>query len=118
MISRFYYIFRVFIRGIEDVRTVFKMVCLVLVPLAVTMLVEKLTGSNPLGLLGFGPSEVVTTNGHFRAQGPFGHPILAGTVGAVCLPMAFCFWRENRKVALQVWRPLWLSFSPAVRADR
>lgn len=95
-----YYLFRVFIRGIEDVRTVFKMVCLLLIPLAATMLVEKLTGSNPLGLVGFGFSEVVTTNGHFRAQGPFGHPILAGTVGAVCLPMAFCFWRENRKVAL------------------
>lgn len=95
-----YYLFRVFIRDIEDIRTVFKMVCLVLAPLAATMLVEKLSGSNPLSLLGFGPSEVVTTNGHFRAQGAFGHPILAGTVGAVCLPMALCFWRENRKLAL------------------
>jgi len=40
------------------------------------------------------------TNGHFRASGAFAHPILAGTVGAVCLPMAVCFWRENRKLAL------------------
>jgi O-antigen ligase len=95
-----YYLFRVFVRGIEDVRTVFKIVCVILVPLAVTMLVEKLQGVNPLGSIGFGPVEVQTTKGHFRAQGAFGHPILAGTVGAVCLPMAFFFWRENRKLAL------------------
>jgi hypothetical protein len=95
-----YYLFRVFIRGIEDIRTVCKMVCLLLAPLAVTMLVEKLSGNNPLSWIEFGPSEVVTTNGHFRAQGAFGHPILAGTVGAVCLPMALCFWRENRKLAV------------------
>jgi hypothetical protein len=95
-----YYLFRVFVRGIEDVRTVFKIVCIVLVPLAVTMLIEKLQGTNPLGWIGFGPAEVITTKGHFRAQGAFGHPILAGTAGAVCLPMAFCFWQENRKLAL------------------
>jgi hypothetical protein len=95
-----YYLFRVFIRGVEDIRTVFKMVCILLVPLAGTMLVEKFNGNNPLSLIGFGPSDVATTNGHFRAQAAFGHPILAGTVGAVCLPMACCFWRENRRVAL------------------
>lgn len=96
----FYYLFRVFIRGLEDVRAVFKMVCVLLVPLAVTMLVEKLAGNNPLSLIGFGPADVEITNGHYRAQGPFSHPILAGTVGGVCLPIAICFWRESRAVAM------------------
>src|SRR5271165_3222762 len=95
-----YYLFRVFVRGIEDVRTVFKIVCILLVPLAATMLQEKLSGNNPLSLVGFGPAQVVTTNGHFRAQGSFAHPILAGTVGGICVPMAIYFWRENRKLAL------------------
>jgi hypothetical protein len=95
-----YYLFRVFIRGVEDIRTVCKMVCIVLVPLALSMLLEKQTGNNPLSLIEFGAAGVVSTNGHFRAQGTFGHPILAGTVGAVCFPMALCFWRENRKLAL------------------
>jgi hypothetical protein len=95
-----YYLFRVFIRGIEDIRTVFKMVCILLVPLAAMMVVEKLSGSNPLSLIGFGADSVMTTNGHFRAEGPFATPILAGVVGAVCLPMALCFWRENRRLAL------------------
>jgi hypothetical protein len=95
-----YYLFRVFIRGVEDVRTAFKILCLVLLPLAATMLVERFRGYNPLSLLGFAGEMVLSTKGHYRAQGSFGHPILAGTAGAVSLPMAFCFWRENRRLAL------------------
>ncbi len=95
-----YFLFRVFIYGTEDIRAVFKMVCLALGPLALMLLMEKFSGKNMFGLIGLGPTEVVTTNGHFRAQGPFGHPILAGVAGAVCFPMAVCFWRENRVVAL------------------
>ncbi len=64
------------------------------------MLVEKLHGINPLSWVDFGPSTVVVTNGHFRAQGAFGHPILAGTVGAVCLPMAIYFWHQKRQLAV------------------
>jgi hypothetical protein len=95
-----YYLCRAFIRDRRDIETFFKMVCIVLAPLAVTMLVERFTGTNPLSRIDFGSTEVITTNGHFRAQGPFGHPILAGTVGASCLPMAIYFWRKNRRLAL------------------
>jgi hypothetical protein len=35
-----------------------------------------------------------------RAQGPFGHSILAGTVGAVCLPLFIAIWRKYRKAAI------------------
>ncbi len=41
-----------------------------------------------------------STNGHFRAQGAFGHAILAGTVGGVSLPMGVYFWRRDRVLAL------------------
>jgi hypothetical protein len=95
-----YCLFRIFVRGVEDVRTVFKIVCLVLIPLTATMLVERFRGYNPLSLFGFGGDFVLAMKGHYRAQGSFGHPILAGTAGAVCLPMAFCFWRQNRRLAL------------------
>jgi hypothetical protein len=95
-----YYLCRVFIRDSRDIETLFKIVCIVLAPLAATMLVERFTGTNPLSRINFGATEVITTNGHFRAQGPFGHPILAGTVGASCLPMAIYFWRKNKQLAL------------------
>ena len=95
-----YYLFRVFIRGLDDIQNVFKMMCILLLPLSATMLVERLQGNNPLALFGFGSEGVLVTKGHFRAAGPFGHPILAGTVGAACLPMALYLWRQNRKVAV------------------
>ena len=94
-----YYLFRVFIYDLDDICTVFKTVCVVLVSLAITMLVEKTKGVNPLAFIDFGPSGVSSTNDHFRAQGAFAHPILAGTVGAVCLPMAIYLWRLNRQLA-------------------
>jgi hypothetical protein len=95
-----YYLFRIFIQKPEDVRMIFKMVCLILLPVAATMLVEKFKGVNLLSLIGFGEAEVNSTNGHFRAQGAFGHAILAGNVGAVSLPMATYFWRKQRNLAL------------------
>lgn len=95
-----YFLFRVFINDLEDIRHLFKMVCYTLAPLAVTMFIEKRIGQNPLSLIEFGPAGVAVTNGHYRAQGAFAHPILAGTVGGVCLPMAIYLWRQNRKAAL------------------
>ena len=95
-----YFLFRVFVRSLEDIRNVFKLVCLLLVPLAVFMVKERLTGKNPLALVGFGPSDAEFRGGYYRAKGAFGHPILAGTIGAVCLPMALTLWRQNRKAGL------------------
>jgi hypothetical protein len=94
-----YFLFRMFIQGPQDIRLVFRTVCILIAPLAAVMLVEKLTGQNPLGVVGFAPATAELRNGYFRAQGAFGHSILAGTLGAVCLPMAACLWREERKVA-------------------
>jgi hypothetical protein len=38
--------------------------------------------------------------GSIRAQGPFAHAILAGTVGAVCLPLMISLWQQHRKPAI------------------
>jgi hypothetical protein len=95
-----YFLFRIFLTGTDDIRLVFKMFCLWMIPLALLLLAERFTGKNIFGLLGIGSTEEVTTHGHNRAQGPFGHPILAGVMGAVCFPMATCFWRENKSVAI------------------
>jgi hypothetical protein len=95
-----YYLFRVFIQKFQDIQTVFKMVCVILVPVAATMLVEKFKGVNLLSFIGFSIPDVYVTQGHFRAQGAFGISILAGTVGGSCLPMALFLWRQHRKLAL------------------
>ena len=95
-----YWLMRVFIRDVDDVLRAIKMLLLILAPIAMEMLYERLTQNNLFsGLLGAGYG-VEIRNGKARAQGPFGHSILAGTVGAVCLPLALLFWRKNRKLAL------------------
>jgi len=96
----YYFLLRVFIRDEEDVRRIFKVLCVALIPLAVLMLLEKAVGRNFFAPLG-GVWEVpVLRNGHFRAQGPFALYILAGTVGAVCSTMGLYWWRSHRLHAL------------------
>jgi len=95
-----YFLFRVFIRGPEDLYRIFKTLCVLLVPLGVGMLIEKVTGTNYFAVLGGVYEQAELRNGHFRAGGPFAHAILAGTVGAMCLPMALYLWKTDRKLAL------------------
>lgn len=96
-----YFLFRVFIQDAEDVEQIFKALCVALVPIAVLMLLEKVIGRNLFAVLLGGINEIPTfRNGHFRAQGPFDHPILAGVVGATCFPMALHLWKSHRKYAL------------------
>jgi len=95
-----YFLFRVFIPDTASVVGISKMVVIALVPVALEMMTETATGRNSFSLLGgVGPLTEIR-GGKIRAQGPFAHSILAGTVGAVCLPMALLFWQRNRKVAL------------------
>jgi hypothetical protein len=95
-----YFLFRVFLRDAEDVRAIYKIVCIVLVPLGAAMMFEKITGRNCFEMLGGAPGAAELRNGHFRARGPFIHQILGGSVGAVCFPMALALWRQEPNVAL------------------
>jgi hypothetical protein len=95
-----YWLMRVFIQDFEDVLVVARSLLLLMVPLAIEMTVEKHSGHNMFSVLGYVDAQPELRNGKFRAQGPFGHSILAGTAGAVCLPLAFVFWKRNRKLAL------------------
>jgi hypothetical protein len=95
-----YFLLRVFIHSEEEVLGLCRVVILALIPIALEMVNEALTGKNLFSFLGGVPELSEIRGGHIRAQGPFAHSILAGTVGAVCMPMATLFWKENRKLAL------------------
>jgi hypothetical protein len=84
-----YFLFRIFMQDLDDVRRTFRFMCVAMLPLAALMLVEKITGQNPFGSLGGVNQVALVRDGHVRAGGPFAHPILAGTVGAICIAMAF-----------------------------
>lgn len=96
-----YFLLRSFIRDLDDVLMVCKFATLLLVPVAIEMLAESRTGTNNAMIL-FGGSlpECEVRNGKIRAQGPFLHSILAGTVGATCLPLAIALWKEHRRLAV------------------
>jgi hypothetical protein len=65
------------------------------------MTYEQIAGSNPYYFLeGSRPSyfaSVILRGERYRATGAFGHPILAGTFGAVLLPLFFGLWWTDRR---------------------
>lgn len=69
----------------------------ILLPLALGMAFEHATQRNPYFLLGSASEMANVREGKVRAQGPFRHPILAGTAGATALPFAYLLWRLGRK---------------------
>ena len=84
----------------DDAIWLCRVVVMLLVPIALEMVYEHIAGHNLFSMLG-GVSEIPTIReGKLRAQGPFAHAILAGTVGAVCLPLAVALWREYRGAAV------------------
>jgi hypothetical protein len=90
-----YFIFRCFVRDTEDIKRTCRLFAVALLPLAVCMVIEKLTGRNPFFIFGGVPQLTGIRDGVLRCQGPFGHPILAGTFGAVWLPLSVGLWWQG-----------------------
>ena len=91
-----YFLLRIFIQDTDDIVTVCKIVIILLIPIACEMLLEAITGRNSFSFLGGVSPYCEIRGGKIRAQGPFAGSIPAGTVGAVCLPMALLLWKKNR----------------------
>jgi hypothetical protein len=92
-----YFLLRVFCQSLDDVVSLCVITAIVLVPVAIEMVSEKLTGHNLFSALGGVPASPVVREGRIRAQGPFGHSILAGTVGAVSLPIVIALRGLKRR---------------------
>ena len=63
------------------------------------ILIERRLGHNFFGPLG-NTMGVDFREGRYRAHGPFAHAILAGTIGATCLPIAVGVWTNRPRHAL------------------
>ena len=95
-----YFLLRIFVQGVDSLSVLAKIVIMVLGPVALEMAFESITGRNSFSFLGGVAAECEIRNGAIRAQGPFAHSILAGTVGAVCWPLVLPFWKHQRMLAL------------------
>lgn len=77
-----YFAFRGLLRGTDDLRHFLVRLPLLLVPYVASLAVERMTGNNPLGMLGGPPSMWLDAEGRARCFGSFAHPSLLGTFGA------------------------------------
>ncbi len=95
-----YFLLRILIRDLDDVLNVFKLIGIILLPLAILMVIEKLTARNYFSFLGGVTEQSVIRHGKVRAQGSFAHPILAGMAGAACIGFSVFAWKLDRIKAL------------------
>ncbi len=95
-----YFLLRISCQSLDDMATLCRITAILLIPLSIMILFEKMTGHNLFSAFGGVPEISEIRNGSIRAQGPFAHSILAGTAGAVCLPLMIGLWQKHWKIAI------------------
>jgi hypothetical protein len=95
-----YFLLRIFCPSIDGVKDLCCLTAILLVPLASEMVYEKIAVHNLFSILGGVAETPQIREGNVRAQGPFAHSILAGTVGAVCLPLMIGLWRQHKNFSI------------------
>jgi hypothetical protein len=93
----FYFFFRFLIRKKEEAIRCLKILSLIILPLAGCMLEEKITGRNMFSVFGGVPELTFVRDGALRCEGPFAHPILAGTFGATLMPLFVGLWQFQKR---------------------
>lgn len=88
---------RAYLSG-SDLATRFA-VCLavIVIPFSALMAIEQTTGKNAYYSMGARSEFAGVRNDRFRAKGPFGHAILAGTAAAAAMPFMVLLLRRGRK---------------------
>jgi hypothetical protein len=96
-----YCLVRFFIRDEEDIFLVIRTFAWIIVVIAPIMTYERISGHNPYSFLGgaraASMASLMERDGKFRATGCFAHPILAGTFGAVLVPLFVSLWAKDKK---------------------
>ncbi|MDR3763324.1 MAG: hypothetical protein P4M01_04440 [Acidobacteriota bacterium] len=95
-----YFLLRIMIRNREDMLLAIKTLAWLLIGIAPLMLLEHRIGQNMFAILG-SPLVSEVRNGSIRAEGPLQHPIIAGTIAAMMLPVFVGAWwltRSNFKL--------------------
>lgn len=93
-----YFLVRIFLRDLDVFWRLVKTFGAICCVLAVFMVAEHVTRHNWLTPLGAAFEVVQERAGRMRCQATFMHPVLAGTYGAVLLPLfAACWWQPRLK---------------------
>lgn len=96
-----YFLLRFLIRDEEDIVRAIRTFAFITVFIAAIMTYEEVTGHNPYALLGGFNAHAYATlmerDGKLRATGSFAHPILAGTFGAILVPLFVALWWKGKR---------------------
>lgn len=95
-----YFLTRIWCRDLSELFFVIQAVAWLLVPVAAAMVAEHVLETNLFAVFGGASEYVYVRDGKIRAQGPFQHPILAGSVGAACIPLMVGIWKRHRLSSL------------------
>src|SRR3989304_4441334 len=92
-----YFLLRFLIQGNDDIDRVIGVLAVICLIVAVFMVNERFTGRNVFAVFGGVPEMTIIRDGQLRSQGPFAHAILAGTFGAILLPLFVGLWQQGRR---------------------
>jgi hypothetical protein len=95
-----YFLLRIFCQSIDDVVHLSRLVAILLLPVALEMVYEVVVVQNLFSTLGGVGEAPAIRMGRVRANGPFSHAILAGSVGAVCIPLMIGLWQKHKKTGM------------------
>jgi hypothetical protein len=91
-----YLLLRALIRDKSDVIFAIKSLAAVVIVVAPAMAMEHVTRHNLFSILGALELSDVRYNS-VRARGPFGHAIIAGTIGAMLMPLFVGLWWQGKR---------------------
>ena len=91
-----YFVLRYLIQDEDDVARAAKLLVVVTLIMGAGMLNERLRGVNVFGYAGSFSVVPQFRDGQIRAQGAFGHPVLAGVFGATVIPLFFWLWKSGK----------------------
>ncbi len=95
-----YLLLRIWCRNERELTVMVGAIAALLALVAVSMWIETITLNNPFAIFGGVLETPMIREGRVRASGPFAHPILAGSVGATCLPLVISVWKSKKMMAM------------------
>lgn len=97
-----YFLARILVKTPKDIDDNIRYFLFVCLPLAFSMLNEWNTGRNLFSFLGGVPDITMVRDGRLRCQGPFQHPITAGTFGASLVPIFYIQLQRGKSKILYI----------------
>jgi hypothetical protein len=91
-----YFLYRCLMQDFNDLNQTIKFIAIIIVPLALLMLYEKVALNNLFSFFGGVPPYPIVEETRTRSMGPFRHAILAGTFGASLVPLFVGQWSLQR----------------------